>query len=53
MNSTIEERVEMLETQMVQAEGNIDNMELDLTELEGSAESGSENLQSGGGKQQS
>ena len=35
VNSTLEERVEMLEIQMVQAENDIDNLELDLTELEG------------------
>ena len=35
VNSTLEERVEMLEIQMVQAEDDIDNLGLDLTELEG------------------
>ena len=35
LNSTLEERVEMLEIQMVQAEDDIDNLGLDLTELEG------------------
>ena len=35
LNSTLEERVEMLEIHMAQAEDDIDNLGMDLTELEG------------------